>query len=104
MKVIVECSTFSENYAMSVADGQALMGVFGRSATVKPNYTPNKGIEYEYKAPAFNVNFTLVPEDKIKYPADLTTLVQVTREEQAGQAIPDEGVNTEASRTDEVPV
>ena len=103
MKVIVECSTFSETYTVSVADGQALMGVFGRALTVKQNYVTGKGYEYEYKSPDFNLTFTMVSENKIKYPADLTTLVQVTREEQAGKAISDEGVNTEASRTDEVP-
>ena len=106
MKVVVDFTFFADQFAMSMEDSGEFMKIIGRSAVVQREYVNGKGFRYEYKPMTNGLTFTVTTEDKLIYPADLATLVQVTREQQAGRAegvIPDAGVNTEASRTDEGP-
>ena len=103
MKLIVDFTFFAGQYAMSVDDGAEFMKIIGRSSAVHREYVNGKGFRYEYKPMTNDMDFTAVTDDKIMYPNDLATLVQVTREQSAVRVIPDEGLNTEASRTDEVP-
>ena len=106
MKVVVDFTLFSDQFAMSMEDGAEFMKIIGRSAVVHREYVNGKGFRFEYKPMSSDMIFTIMTDDKLMYPADLATLVQVMREQQAGRAdgvIPDAGLNTEASRTDEVP-
>lgn len=102
MKVIIDGIGFGSDFV--VCDHETAIQVMKLLPKLRPVHREyDNGYFYILMGKrSYEVTFTCINDDKVRLPVDLKQLVEVKREEAAlnGNAIVDEGLNTEASRTD----
>ena len=102
MKVIIEGGGFgADRVVCDYKVALQIMQLIPHLRPVKQEY--DKGYFYTLQGKRVsNVSFTIVNDDVVRLPVDLKELVEVKREETelTEGVIVDEGLNTEASRTD----
>lgn len=98
MKIVIDGGFASDKIVCDHATALQLFALLPKMRPVKQEY--DKGYFYTLQGKrAYTVTFTTINDDLVRWPEDLKTLVEVKREE-ATMSIEDNGLNTEASRTD----